>query len=65
MSAALRALGELALEEFQEHSPSIEADVYEHLGAACVAGKYLTEGAAGPKQAGTQVAYWKRQLGQR
>jgi argininosuccinate lyase len=60
-----RKLAELALEEFQEHSPSIEADVYEHLGAACVAGKYLTEGAAGPIQAKEQVAYWNEQLGQR
>jgi len=39
--------------------------VYEHLGAACVAGKYVTEGSAGPTQAKGQVAYWNKQLGQR
>jgi argininosuccinate lyase len=60
-----KKLAELALGEFQEYSPSIKADVYEHLGAARVAGKYLTEGAAGPTQAKGQVAYWKKQLEQR
>ncbi len=60
-----KRLAELALEEFQQHSDSIEADVYEHLGAACVAGRYVTEGAAGPTQAKGQVAYWNKQLGQR
>ena len=60
-----KKLAELALEEFQQYSASIETDVYEHLGAACVAGKYLTEGAAGPAQAKGQVAYWNKQLGQR
>ena len=60
-----KKLAELAPEEFQQHSPLIKADVYEHLGAASVAGKYLTEGAAGPIQAKAQVAYWKEQLGQR
>ncbi len=60
-----KKLAELALEEFQEHSASIKADVYEHLGAACVAGKYVTQGSAGPTQAKGQVAYWNKQLGQR
>ena len=60
-----KRLAELALEEFQEYSASIEADVYEHLGAACVAGKYVTEGSAGPAQAKGQVAYWNKHLGQR
>jgi argininosuccinate lyase len=58
-------LAELGLEKFQEQSSSIEADVYEHLGAAAVAGKYVPEGSAGPKQATEQVAYWNKQLGQR
>jgi argininosuccinate lyase len=42
-----RKLAEIALEEFQEYSASIEADVYESLGAARAAGKYATEGSAG------------------
>ena len=60
-----KKLAELALEEFRQHSASIEADVYKHLGAASVAGKYVTEGSAGPTQAKGQVAYWNKQLGQR
>jgi len=58
-------LAELGLEEFQKYSAAIEADVHEHLGAAKVAGKYVTEGSAGPKQAKEQIAYWNKQLGQR
>ena len=60
-----KKLAELSLEEFQECSTVIETDVYESLGAAGVAGKYVTEGAAGPKQAKEQIAYWNKQLGQR
>jgi argininosuccinate lyase len=60
-----KKLAELALEEFKKYSSSIEPDVYEHLGAVHVAGKYVTEGSAGPKQAKEQIAYWNRQLGQR
>ena len=60
-----KKLAELELEEFRIHSASIEADVYEHLGAAGVANKYLTEGSAGPEQAKAQVAYWNARLGQR
>ena len=60
-----KKLAELSLEEFQECSTVIETDVYECLGAAGVAGKYVTEGAAGPEQAKEQIAYWNEQLGQR
>ena len=60
-----KKLAELELEEFGKHSASIEADVYEHLGAACVASKYVTEGSAGPEQAKARVTYWNEQLGQR
>jgi len=56
-----KKLAELALDEFQKYSASIEADVYESLGAVNVAGK----GSAGPKQAKEQIEYWNRQLGQR
>ena len=60
-----KKLAELSLEDFQKHSNLIEADVYESLGAVNVAGKYKTEGSAGPKQAKEQVEYWSKQLGQR
>jgi argininosuccinate lyase len=60
-----KRLAELALEEFKKYSSSIEPDVYEHLGAVRVAGQYVTEGSAGPKQAKEQIAYWNRQLGER
>jgi len=60
-----KKLAELTLDEFQKFSASIEADVYENLGAVNVAGKYVTEGSAGPKQAKEQIEYWNRQLGQR
>ncbi len=60
-----KKLAGIALDELKKHSASIEADVYEHLGAARVAAKYVTDGAAGPKQAKEQIAYWDRRLEQR
>ena len=60
-----KKLAELSLEELQKYSVSIETDVYENLGAAGVADKYVTAGSAGPKQAKEQIAYWNKQLGQR
>jgi argininosuccinate lyase len=58
-------LAELGLEDMKRHCGLIEADVFESLGAARTAGRYVTEGAAGTKQAKEQVAYWKRELGER
>jgi len=60
-----KKLAGLSLEELQKYSVSIETDVYENLGAAGVADKYITAGSAGPKQAKEQIAYWNKQLGQR
>ena len=60
-----KKLAELTLDEFQKYSNLIEPDVYENLGAVNVAGKYVTEGSAGPKQAKEQIEYWEGQLGQR
>ena len=60
-----KKLSELALEELQKYSASIEADVYESLGAARAADNYATEGAAGRKQAKEQIEYWNKRLGQR
>jgi len=60
-----KKLAELGLDEFKKYSPAIEPDVYERLGAANVVSKYVTDGAAGPKQAKEQIAYWNGQLAQR
>ncbi len=60
-----KKLAELGLDEFKKYSPSIEADVYESIGAANVVSKYVTEGAAGTRQAKEQIAYWNRQLAER
>jgi argininosuccinate lyase len=60
-----KKLSELSLEQLKQHCTAIEADVFENMGAANVADKYITEGAAGPKQAKRQIEYWTRQLGQR
>ncbi len=60
-----RKLAGLDLEELKKYSTSIESDVYEYLGAKNVTDKYVTEGAAGPKQAQRQIAYWHEQLGRR
>ncbi|MHC4633176.1 MAG: argininosuccinate lyase [Planctomycetota bacterium] len=59
---ANKKLADLSLDEFKKHSSSIETDVYENIGAANVVAKYATEGAAGPRQAKEQIAYWKKQL---
>jgi len=60
-----KKLAELGLDEFKKYSSAIEADVYEHLGAENAVGKYVTEGAAGARQAKEQIAYWQKQLAQR
>jgi argininosuccinate lyase len=60
-----KKLAELTLEEFKQHCSTIEKDVYEHLGAGKVVSKYVTEGAAGTKQAKEQIAYWNKRLGER
>jgi len=60
-----KKLAELGLDEFKKYSPAIEADVYESIGASNVASKYVTEGAAGTKQAKEQIAYWNKQLAER
>jgi argininosuccinate lyase len=60
-----KKLADLALVELKKSSNVIEKDVYEYLGAENVAGKYVTDGAAGPQQAKRQIAYWDKQLSQR
>ena len=60
-----KKLAEVALDEFKQHCGAIGEDVYEYLGAGKVASKYVTEGAAGTKQAKEQIAYWNKRLGER
>jgi argininosuccinate lyase len=57
-----KPLGQLSLEEFQEGSPVIDADVYDCLGAVNVVRRYVSAGAAGPEQAQQHLAYWKKHL---
>jgi argininosuccinate lyase len=60
-----KKLSQLSLDEFKRYTPLVSDDVYESLGAARIVAKYVTEGAAGPKQAKEQVDYWQRHLAQR
>ncbi|MHC4659396.1 MAG: argininosuccinate lyase [Planctomycetota bacterium] len=60
-----KKLAELSLDELKQHCSSIETDVYQNLGAAEVVCKYVTEGAAGPRQAKEQISYWTNELAQR
>ncbi|MHC4394074.1 MAG: argininosuccinate lyase [Planctomycetota bacterium] len=60
-----KKLAELDLDEFKKYSALIDTDVYKSIGALNVAGKYVTEGAAGPKQARGQIEYWKKRLAKR
>jgi len=60
-----KKLAELTLDEFKQSSSLITEDVYEHLGSVKVVNKYVTEGAAGPKQAKEQVEYWNKRLAER
>ncbi len=60
-----RALGELALAEFQSFAPAVDKDVYRYLGPDRVATRYATQGAAGVKQAKKQITSWQRRLAKR
>ena len=60
-----KGLAELSLDELQKYCPSIEEDVYQSIGVSNVAGNYVTEGAAGPKQAKGQIDYWTGKLAER
>ncbi len=60
-----KSLAELGLDDFKRHCEKIEQDVYEHLGASNLVGKYVTDGAAGPRQAKEQIAYWTSELAKR
>jgi len=60
-----KKLADLNLDDFKRHCSFIESDVYDGLGAAQVVRKYVTEGAAGPRQSKEQIAYWTNELAQR
>lgn len=58
-------IANLELNDFKSYSPVIEADVYKSLGAENVVKQYATIGAAGPKQAKEQIAFWHKLLAKR
>ncbi len=60
-----KKLSQLKLDEFKKYSSLIDSDVYESIGAQNVVGQYVTEGAAGSKQAKKQIKYWNKQLAKR
>jgi len=60
-----KKLADVGLEDLKGRCGAIEADVYDNLGAAKLVDEYVTEGAAGTRQAREQIQYWKRELGQR
>jgi len=60
-----KKLHDLNLEELKKHSAYIEKDVYEHLGCEKVIAKYVTDSAAGSRQAKRQIAYWNDKLAKR
>jgi len=60
-----KKLGGLGLDELKKYSALIGPDVYEYLGAANVAAKYITEGAAGSGQTKGQVTFWQKRLAER
>ncbi len=60
-----RKLGELSTKEFSKFSAAIGKDVYKSLGAVNVAGKYVTEGAAGARQTKRRIEDWRGRLSSR
>jgi argininosuccinate lyase len=60
-----RSLSEVPLETFKEHTPQIDADVYDYLGARHVVQRYASAGAAGPEQVKERIVYWKKHLAER
>ena len=57
-----RKLCDLSIDEFKAACGAVEDDVYGFLGPGNVAARYVTEGAAGPKQTRAAVEYWKGRL---
>jgi argininosuccinate lyase len=60
-----KQLGELKLNDLKSACPVIGKDVYDCLGAANVARKYVTAGSGGTGQAKEQVEFWKKELARR
>ena len=57
-----KKLGGLSLEQFKAACDKIEEDVFATLDPAGVCKSYQSKGAAGPKNAKAQIAYWKDKL---
>ena len=59
---ANRSLRDLPLEVLRKACGRIDADVFDHLGAANVVKHYRSEGAGGEQQLRKQMAFWKKKL---
>ncbi|MGQ9573986.1 MAG: argininosuccinate lyase [Thermoguttaceae bacterium] len=55
-------LSELALEEFQQADPGLDASVYEVLGVPRAVQAFQSYGSTGPEQVRAQIERWKHQL---
>ncbi|MHB8971823.1 MAG: argininosuccinate lyase [Pirellulaceae bacterium] len=55
-------LADLPLSEFQQLDPTLNASVYDVLGAANAVAAFVTYGSTAPQQVAEQVQRWKRQL---
>ncbi|MFA5422570.1 MAG: argininosuccinate lyase [Phycisphaerae bacterium] len=60
-----KTLAQLSVDEFKSADSVIEKDVYDCLGAAKVAGSYVTQGSAGIEQSEELIEFWKQELSQR
>jgi len=60
-----KKLSDIELGELKKHSSKIGRDVYGYLGAENVAGRYVTDGAAGLRQTKEAVENWRRRLAKR
>jgi len=60
-----KKLAGLGLDELKKRCELVGEDVYGWLGAANVVRRYVTKGAAGPKQVKEQIEFWQKRLGRR
>jgi argininosuccinate lyase len=58
-----RQLAELPLADFQTADPSLDATIYDVLGARRAVGAFVSYGSTGPDQVERQLAAWRKRLG--
>ncbi len=57
-----RPLAELPLADFQQADPSLDASIYEVLGARQAVNAFVSYGSTGPEQVERQLASWRKRL---